>query len=353
MRCQSVRELLSPYIDLVLSEEEKTRVEEHLAACESCRKDLAELQGAVNRIRGMEKREAPSDFMNELHERLLQEKVTPLENQRHKHHLVHSTSRWLVASVASIALVAGIYISSLVPYPIVAGFVDRIPQVIAPQDTELRSEIEQFLREKKQQMHTALNIQQPNPPDEEKEPQSPANNQGQPQKVAVVPGNQQAEDPVTETVEPMFINTVNLQLSATQTDQLADSIMQLAEANDAQVETSVNQLMAGVSKVMTMRVSPERVGSIVTGVNSFGCQAQPMHGTQDVTGEYKNLKQRLGEVEAEITRLQGLDELDVDEENKLQAMLFEKSHLEDKIAELEANAKLVAVNVMITEEPNH
>jgi hypothetical protein len=102
-----------------------------------------------------------------------------------------------------------------------------------------------------------------------------------------------------------------------------------------------------------MRVSPERVGSIVTGVNSFGCQAQPMHGTQDVTGEYKNLKQRLGEVEAEITRLQGLDELDVDEENKLQAMLFEKSHLEDKIAELEANAKLVAVNVMITEEPNH
>lgn len=349
MRCQSVRELLSPYIDLVLSDEEKTRVEEHLAACESCRKDLAELQGAVNRIRGMEKLQAPSDFMKELHERLLEEKVAPLDRHRQKNHLVHSTSRWLVASVASIALVAGIYISSLVPFPMVASFFDRIPQVIAPQDSELRNNIEKFLKEKERQMHTALNIQQPGSSGEEKQPQRVV----QPQQVAVVPDTQEVKDPLTETVKPMLINTVNLQLSTAETEQVTDSIMQLAEANQAQVETSNNQLMAGVARVMTVRVSPEKVGSIVTGVISFGCESQPMSGVQDVTADYQKAGKRMGEVELEITRLQGKEDLDADESNKLKAMLFEKSYLEDKIADLEAKTKLVAVNVMITEESDH
>ncbi len=352
MRCWKVRELLSPYIDEVLSAEELTSVETHLAACESCRKDLAELQSAVNRIRGMEKLEAPSDFMKELHERLLQEKVAPFENHRHKHHLVHSTSRWLVAAVASIALIAGIYVSSLVPFPIVASLFDKIPQVMAPKDNELRGNIEKFLKEKEQQMHTALNIQQPNTPDKEKGPQQAANNQ-EPQQVAGLPVNPTVNNPVSETVKPMVINTVNLQLSAAEAEQVADNIMQLAQVNDAQVETSNNQLMAGVAKVVTLRVAPEKVGSIVTGVSSFGCGAQPMQGTQDVTEEYKKLKERLGEVEAEICRLQGLEELDADESNKLKAMLFEKSYLEDKIADLEANTRLVAVNVLITEETDH
>ena len=78
-----------------------------------------------------------------------------------------------------------------------------------------------------------------------------------------------------------------------------------------------------------------------------------MHVTQDLTQDYKNIKKRIGEVEIEITKLQNLEELNADEGNKLQAMLFEKSYLENQIAELEANTQLVAVNVMITEEPNH
>ncbi|MGE5544905.1 MAG: zf-HC2 domain-containing protein, partial [Bacillota bacterium] len=353
MRCQNVRELLSPYIDLVLSDEEKTRIEEHLAACESCRKELAELQHAVNRIRGMEKREAPSDFMNRLHERLQQEKVAPFSTKSRQNRLVSYTSGWLVASVASIALIIGIYASSLVPYPMVASFFEKIPQVFTPQDSELRSNIEKFLAEKKLQMHTALNLQQPGQEGEKKPPKQVNNRQ--PQQVAVVPENNEPANAnrTEEVVKPMLIKTVNLQLSAVETDEIADSLMDLAEANGVQVETSGTQLMAGVSKVMTLRVTPEKVGSIVTGVDSLGCLTQPMHGTQDVTEEYKNLKKRLGEVEAEISRLQGLEELDADESNKLQAMLFEKSYLEDKIAELEAQTKLVAVNVMITEEPNH
>lgn len=351
MRCQRVRELLSPYIDLVLTDEERNRVEEHLAACESCRKDLAELQSAVNRIREMEKFEAPSDFMSKLHERLLQEKVTPLRKHGRKSHLVNNTSGWLVASVASVALVLGIYISSLLPFPVVASFFDRIPQFVSAQDSELRNNIEKFLKDKKQQMQMALNNQQ----QEKSEAKSGSKrtvNDPKPQQVAVVPKDG-PEGQVVDDVKPILISTVNLELPAEDIDQVANGIKQLAEANGAKVETHDSQLMAGQAKVMTVRVPQERVSSIVTGIRSFGCPTQPMHATQDLTQDYKNIKKRIGEVKEEIARLQSLEELNDDESNKLQAMLFEKSYLEDKLAELEANTELVAVTVMITEEPNH
>lgn len=351
MRCQSIRNLLSPYIDLVLSEEEKTKVEKHLATCKYCRQDLAELQSAVKRIRDLEKLEAPSSFMNELHERLLHEKVTPFNKRGRKNHLVGSTTGWFAASAASIALVVGIYISSLVPFPMVASFFDKIPQIIAPKDGNLSRDIERFLKEKEQQMHAALNITQPDRNEGNKGPKQVVDNK-QPQQVAVNP-EVDPEDPVAQPMQPMLINTVSLQMMAGETEQVTDNIMQLAKVNEAQVETANTQLMAGVSKVMTVRVSPEKVDSIVAGVKSFGCQTEPMQGVQDVSEEYGGLKNRLVEVELEITRLQGKKDLDADESDKLRAMLFEKSYLKDKIADLEEKTKLVAVNVMITEEPNH
>ena len=351
MRCQRVRELLSPYIDLVLPDEERNKVEEHLAACESCRKDLAELQRAVNRIREMEKLEAPSDFMGKLHKRLLEEKIAPFDRHRRKSHLVNNTSGWLVASVASIALIFGIYISSLLPFPVVASFFDKIPQFVSSQDSELRNNIEKFLKDKKQQMQMALNNQQSETPDVKEGPTQVVKNP-KPQQVAEVPPDEPAGQ-VEEFVTPILINTVNLELSADDVDQVAKSIKQLAEASGARVETTNNQLMAGASKVMTVRVTPEKLSSVVAGIQSFGCEAQPMHTTQDLTQDYKNIKDRISEVEKEINRLQSLEELNADENNKLQAMLFEKSYLENKIAEMEANTQLVAVNVVITEEPEH
>lgn len=351
MRCQRVRELLSPYIDLVLSDEERNRVEEHLAVCKSCSKDLAELQSAVNRIREMEKFEAPSDFMGKLHDRLLQEKVTPLRKHGRKSHLVSNTSGWLVASVASVALILGIYLSSLLPFPVVASFFDRIPQFVSAQDSELRNNIEKFLKDKKQQMQTALNNQQQEKPDVKPGSKQTVDDQ-KPQQVAVVPNDEPAGR-VEDDVKPMVINTVNLELPADDIDQVASGIRMLAEANGAKVETQDSHLMAGSAKVMTVRVPKERLSTIVAGIKSFGCDSQPMHGTHDVTQDYKNMKKRIGEVETEIARLQSLEELDADGNNKLQAMLFEKSYLEDKLDELEANTELVAVNVVITEEADH
>ncbi len=349
MRCQKIKQLLSPYIDLVLSEEEKTRVEEHLADCESCRQELTELKNTVKSIRDMEKLQAPSEFINELHERLSREKVTPFNKRNRNNHLVSSTSGWFAASVASIALIAGIYISSLVPFPMVASYFDKLPKVMAPSDGSLSQDIEKFLKEKEQQMKTALISRQQNKNEENTNSAPVAENKQQ--QVAVNPGVN-SEDPSDQPLQPMIIKTVSLQMSG-DSDQITDNIMQLAEANEGQVETANAQLMSGVSKVMTVRVLPEKADTVVTGVKSLGCQAEPMQTAQDVSGEYNNLKKRQAEVNEEITRLESEESLDIEEDKKMRAMLFEQSYLKGKIADLEENTKLVEINIMITDKSNH
>ena len=49
--CQQLREMLSPYIDGELSTPEKTRVERHIAACDSCRRELESLRATVGLLR--------------------------------------------------------------------------------------------------------------------------------------------------------------------------------------------------------------------------------------------------------------------------------------------------------------
>ena len=78
-----------------------------------------------------------------------------------------------------------------------------------------------------------------------------------------------------------------------------------------------------------------------------------MQTAQDVSGEYNNLKKRQAEVNEEITRLESEESLDIEEDKKMRAMLFEQSYLKGKIADLEENTKLVEINIMITDKSNH
>ena len=43
MKCEQIRDLLSPYIDRVTTEEEKRDVEAHIAVCAECRQEVEEL----------------------------------------------------------------------------------------------------------------------------------------------------------------------------------------------------------------------------------------------------------------------------------------------------------------------
>ena len=75
MNCSEIKELLSEYVDDVLEVKTKALVDEHLSTCRDCKEELASLKTLVNELGSLESVAPPSDFLNQLHERM--EKRSP------------------------------------------------------------------------------------------------------------------------------------------------------------------------------------------------------------------------------------------------------------------------------------
>lgn len=73
MKCGDIEEILPGYLDGALSEEEKRKVEEHLALCPGCRECLADLEKAVALAGDMERLEPPARFTEDIMARVRKE----------------------------------------------------------------------------------------------------------------------------------------------------------------------------------------------------------------------------------------------------------------------------------------
>ena len=68
--CAEIKKQLSGYADARLDGRERSKVESHLAGCESCRKALAELEAVLRILRVTEPVPAPPDFLHRLHKKI-------------------------------------------------------------------------------------------------------------------------------------------------------------------------------------------------------------------------------------------------------------------------------------------
>lgn len=74
MKCETIRNMFSSYIDKDLNDIEKTELENHLAECNECRKEYENLLDIISVCNNLEEVELPQDFRTELHQRLIEEK---------------------------------------------------------------------------------------------------------------------------------------------------------------------------------------------------------------------------------------------------------------------------------------
>lgn len=79
MKCNECRELLSLYIDQMLDESQAKEIEEHLSACETCRKEYNELKEIVDLLGQSEMVPVPDAFNFRLKKALKEEKQIMLE----------------------------------------------------------------------------------------------------------------------------------------------------------------------------------------------------------------------------------------------------------------------------------
>lgn len=363
MKCQNARELLSSYIDGVLSEKEKSSLERHLASCSRCSREAAQLRYIIETLHGLEEATAPSDFMSVLHEKLMREKVVPF--QRPQAPDVHRRFRtgWAVASVAGIALAVGIYVSSLVPYQVAAQWFEKLPVSAWLADDAPKTDIEKLIREKQKEIRTAEKASQQNPapaatgsvptarPAEKTTTNTPDSKTGL--TVAAVGKEEATAKPgkaVSAPAKNLLIDTVSMQVAAKDASKVSEGILKLAANNQGVIENGSAQIMAGTSKVITLWVPRERVDAVVSGVESLADTSNPVQGRVSITDDYDKTSARLNAVQQELTALKsksGLNDADVE---RIRNMEYETSYLKGELDEMNRNLGLVAVKVEITQE---
>jgi hypothetical protein len=74
MKCETIRNMISSYIDKDLNDIEKTELEKHLTECEQCREEYESMLDIVAVCGNLEEIELPQNFRTELHQRLVGEK---------------------------------------------------------------------------------------------------------------------------------------------------------------------------------------------------------------------------------------------------------------------------------------
>lgn len=74
MKCETIRNMISSYIDKDLNDIEKTELEKHLAQCEQCREEYESMLDIIAICGNLEEIELPQNFRTELHQRLIEEK---------------------------------------------------------------------------------------------------------------------------------------------------------------------------------------------------------------------------------------------------------------------------------------
>jgi hypothetical protein len=74
MKCETIRNMISSYIDKDLNDIEKIELEKHLTECEQCREEYESMLDIVAVCGNLEEIELPQNFRTELHQRLVGEK---------------------------------------------------------------------------------------------------------------------------------------------------------------------------------------------------------------------------------------------------------------------------------------
>ena len=105
MNCDEVQELLSPYADNMLDEDETNLISLHLKTCNVCSEEYERLLGLISALHSMKELELPEGFEARLHERLISEQTSSIQEvsaPKRKRFFIPS---WLPLGAVAAALV--------------------------------------------------------------------------------------------------------------------------------------------------------------------------------------------------------------------------------------------------------
>ncbi|MDD3894398.1 MAG: zf-HC2 domain-containing protein [Syntrophomonadaceae bacterium] len=282
MRCEQVRELLSPYVDQMTDAKENNAIIAHLATCPICCEELKKLEAMTGMMHGLYTPQLPDTFALDLRQRLNDEKISILKPKELK---TPSKAGWIAAAVAVVALGAGVFTSNYLPVDNIIAFHDN-------QQTEDKTQkpsmsVEDILNQ--------LNIWDDKEADDvQVDVAENATDTKTPGQDTSVSSSDVEETPAVSAEsgsDARIADIYSAQVKVDSTEKAVDKIIQIAQANQAEYDLNaassiVQAFSAGSSQMVEMKVAPDKVDGIIKELESMGMIAAPMHDETVLTDEY-------------------------------------------------------------------
>ncbi|HWI55305.1 MAG TPA: DUF4349 domain-containing protein [Desulfobacteria bacterium] len=341
MHCSEIREMLSFYIDDVLEQTDRARVEGHLNTCGTCRQELEDLQASVRLIRSLGEVLPPENFRSELMSKL---REAPLSSRKDLKSRIKElgglifggpSGTWKYAAAAviiiGIGIGTGLYqlnqtnLDSFDKRSEIAGKTDNFynagsssNKMAAPPKGEsgaddlltLRMEKDEQVTERKSEKIIASN------PDGGKA--AAADQAGDAERVedksAAVPGAVPEAASVQGLVENQedsksvqkIVKEASLSLEVENYRDFSSRLLTVTEQFGGYIENSSENLDSAASASFVVRVPNSRFSDLIGAVEKLGKIKVKQVSGRDVTGELVDTESRLRNFQAQEQRLLSL-----------------------------------------------
>jgi len=358
MRCEQIRDLLSPYIDKMTDEKETRAVEAHFEVCEHCREELKQLELLCGLMHNINTPEIPDSFSNDLHKRLLEEKTTLIRPKEIKK---PRKSGWIAAAVAGIAMAAGIYASSILPVGTIASWFDKadekenrpsvaIEEIIKnspsydneQNNNEINSSVDIALNSDVNKSVGEISEISPDTNPVEPDTDQDASN--------VIPD-------ITPEVEPREGDVCTARIVVEDANDSLGRIIQIADANEIEFISTSNDtaqvLSSTDAKEVVFRVDTDNLEEFLNKLGEVGKISSPLYNKTVLTEQYSSIENEISSIEDEIQAITSQEgELSSADEANLTELDSQLQEWTGKKAQLEKELNMVTVKIIIIENDN-
>lgn len=354
MNCDKIRELLSPYLDEMTNEKETHLVKAHLEVCSSCRSELEQIKIVCNMVHKLPVPKVPDNFYHDLESRLFNDNFKYFGQKTIK---TPKKPGWIAASVAGLALAAGIYASSFLPVGVlVANLKDHYNQ----EEKKPTIAIDDILERSGVSLNNNNVTVQPDKITNVAQVENKVLPLGLKLKVyagkAVVKTGITGNTPLVAQVESCTTEVVTSKILVSDIGSSVQKVIHIAAANEGQYEvlpvesTTPQALSDSGTKALSIKVDEDKSVKVLNQLNSVGKTDFPVSNNLELTEQYNEAVNNINNLQQQINTVTSQGNISETDETKLDELQEQLKQWSDKKAQLENQIKRVTINVYLMEE---
>lgn len=333
MKCEHIKEMLSPYIDGMTNEKENKIINAHLEKCSQCQAELEYLKVLCAALKNLPTPELPERFGEDLHKRLVDEQNFVLRPKEVK---TPKKQGWIAAGVAGIALAAGIYASSVLPItPMIAAWQEKHDKDTNNKPSVAINEIINRIYGGDKEKVEVHNAPLENPQKGTQVATSDNQKDVPTNKPEEIESN--AEVIPLKEVSPKLADVFSTRITVKNATESADKVIQLAQNNGWEYAyTDVPRAMSGPNSCgLAIKVNKKDIDKVLNQLGEVGRTSAPLHNRLELTQQYSEVENQIDLLQKEKETLQQAEcteQCKLDEiEQKLQGYLQQKAALDKEL----------------------